>query len=227
MAAIENEVSRLKAECRRLAEALSLAQRDLKLLGFEIHDGVVQDLTAAAMLLEGAARQATFASPEGKQSYEGGVRLLQDSIASARQLMQGASTVEVDGGGLVSALDRLVEKFRAHHGLPVRLDCDVENLELPPSVEHLLLRIAQEALHNVCKHARATDVDVRLEMREDKLELVVSDNGMGFDPDRIPQGHFGLEGIAARASILGADVLFDTAPHHGTRIVVRLTPPTV
>jgi signal transduction histidine kinase len=227
MTAIENEVSRVTAECRRLAEALSLAQRDLQLLGFEIHDGVVQDLTAAAMLLEGAARQATFASPEGKQSYEGGVRLLQDSIAAARQLIQGATTVAVDGGGIVPALDRLVEKFRADHGLPVTLTCDVEDLELPGSVEHLLLRIAQESLSNVWKYAWATEVEVRLGIREEKLELVVSDNGVGFDPDRIPPGHFGLEGITARASILGADVLFDTAPHHGTRIVVRLTPPTV
>ena len=53
----------LQAECRRLSEALTLAERDRQLLGFEIHDGVVQDLTAAAMLLEGAGHHATFTSP--------------------------------------------------------------------------------------------------------------------------------------------------------------------
>jgi signal transduction histidine kinase len=218
----------LAAECCRLTEALTLAERDRQLLGYEIHDGVVQDLTAAAMVLEGAGRQATFASPEGQDNYAGGLRLLHESIAEARRLIQGLATVELDERGLVSALERLVTKFRVDHGLPVTFVAGAAESGLPASVQHLLLRIAQESLYNVWKHARATEVEVRLAESDGKLELSIADNGVGFDPQRTAPGHFGLEGIRTRARVLEADLLFDTAPSHGTRVVVRLNvPPAV
>src|SRR5436190_24397516 len=88
--------AQLEGELRRLTEALALAERDLQLLGYEIHDDVLQDLTAAAMQLEGAGRQATFVSPEGKESYARGLRLLQEGIAKARRLIGGAAGVEID-----------------------------------------------------------------------------------------------------------------------------------
>jgi len=215
----------LAAECRRLTEALALAERDRQLLGYEIHDGVVQDLTAAAMVLEGAGRQATFATPEGQDSYAGGLRLLHDSIAEARRLIRGLATVELDDRGLVSALERLVTKFRTDHGLPVTFATGAADWHLPVSVQHLLLRIVQESLHNVWKHAHATEVEVRLADSDGKLELSIADNGVGFDPERTAPGHFGLDGIRTRAGVLDADLLFDTAPSHGTRVIVRLNVP--
>jgi signal transduction histidine kinase len=220
-----SELDQLEAERRRLTEALALAERDRQILGYEIHDGVVQDLTAAAMLLEGAGRQAAFTSPEGRENYFGGVRLLQESLAEARRLIRGVVTVELDERGLVSALARLVDKFRTDHALPVSFSCNVESLNLPGSIQHLLLRIAQDSLYNVWKHARASEVELRLARRGDRLELSISDNGIGFDPAHIAPGHFGLEGIRARARVLGADLLLDTAPDHGTRVVVELTAP--
>src|SRR5438128_9179580 len=131
----------LRAECRRLTEALALAEREQQLLGYEIHDGVVQDLTAAAMLLEGAGRQATFPSPEIRETYDGGLRLLHEALTEARQLIRGVTTaVEMDDRGFIPAVSRLVEKFRTDHGLPVNLEGEVGDVFLPLSVQHLLLR---------------------------------------------------------------------------------------
>jgi signal transduction histidine kinase len=212
----------LRSECRRLTEALELAERDRQLLGYEIHDDVVQDLAAAAMQFEGAGRQATFTSPEGKESYAGGLRLLQEGIAKARRLIRGSAGVEVDERGLASALTRLMERFRIEQRLNVKFDCNMQEVELPTSVQHLLLRIAQESLFNAWKHARASDIEVRLDQEDGKLTLIIADNGAGFDPATVAPGHFGLEGIRTRARALGAELLFDTAPSHGTRVVVRL-----
>lgn len=212
----------LEAERRRLTEALALAERDRQLFGYEIHDGVIQDLTAAAMLLEGAGRQATFASPEDRDNYVGGVRLLHESIAEARRLIGGQATVELDERGFVSALERLTSKFKVDRGMPVVLVCQGGKIELPSSVQHLLLRIAQESLHNVWKHAGATEVELSLVRNDDSLELTIADNGVGFEPGAVSPGHFGLEGIRARAQVLGANLLLDTAPNRGTRVVVRL-----
>jgi signal transduction histidine kinase len=224
---MHDDQAELRSECRRLTEALELAERDRQLLGYEIHDDVVQDLTAAALQLEGAGRQATFVSPDGKESYAGGLRLLQEGIAKARRLIRGSAGVEIDPCGLPSALSRLVERFRTEQGLPVTIACDVPEITVPTSVQHLLLRIAQESLFNVWKHAQASEVEVRLSGEDGKLAITIADNGNGFDPATVPPGHFGLEGIRTRARSLGAELLFDTAPRHGTRVVVRLPLPAV
>jgi signal transduction histidine kinase len=221
------EPAQLEAECRRLNEALALAQREHELLGYEIHDGVVQDLAAAAMLLEGAARQAKFASPEVAQRFASGLKLLQDAIAAARRIIRGATAMDIEANGLVAALSRLVEKFKSDHALPVTFSCEVDEPKLPAAAQHALLRIAQESLHNATKHSQATEVQVSLRQREGTIELVIADNGIGFDPAQVPDGHLGLAGIRARARAIGANVLLDTAPSHGTRVVVLLTPPAL
>jgi two-component system sensor histidine kinase DegS len=220
-----NDLARLAEERQRLVEALALAERDRQLLGYDLHDGVVQDLTAATLLLESAGKHAQFASAETQDSYASGLRLLRESIAEARRLIRGLATVELNEQGLPHALQRLIDKFRIDHGLPATFVGDAGNLSLPASVQHLLLRIAQEALFNVWKHAQATQVEVRLAADERELELSVSDDGVGFDPDRVPPGHFGLEGIRARARVLGARLEIASAGGKGTRISVRLTTP--
>lgn len=216
----------LRAECLRLTQALTLAERDRQLLGYEIHDGLVQDLTAAAMLLDGAGRHATFASPESQENYAGGVRLIHETIAKARRLIQNAGGVEISEVGIIAGLARLVEKFRVERGLSVTFHCDLPDLDLSGSIQHFLLRIAQESLVNTWKHAQATTVDVNFSLQDDQLELTIADNGIGFEPANSMPGHFGLAGIRARANALGASLVFDTAPNHGTRVVVRL-PATV
>jgi signal transduction histidine kinase len=220
------EPAQLETECRRLAQALALAQRDHELLGYEIHDGVVQDLAAAAMLLEGAGRQARFASPDVAERFASGLKLLQDAIAAARRIIRGATAVDFEAG-LVAALSQLVEKFKSDHALNVTFSSEVEEPKLPAAAQHALLRIAQESLHNAAKHARATELQVSLRQRDGQLEMVIADNGIGFDPAQVPADRFGLAGIRARAAALGANLLLDTAPNHGTRVVVLLTPPAL
>ena len=218
-----NDTTHDQAECRRLAAALALAERDRQLLGYEIHDGLVQDLTAAMMLFEGAGREATFTTPENRESFAAGSRLLHESIAKARGLIQEAAGVAVGDDGFFAALGSLVQKVRADLGLPVQLESQLTEPRLDSSIQHLLLRIAQESLFNVWKHARASEVAVRLSKQDEQLELCIADNGVGFDPALVAAGHFGVAGIRARAEILGASLLFDTAPNHGTRVIVRLT----
>jgi signal transduction histidine kinase len=89
-------------------------------------------------------------------------------------------------------------------------------------VTHLLLRIVQESLYNSWKHANANEVEVRVSQNDGNLELVIADNGLGFDPTQAPPGHYGLASIRARAEALGAQLVLDTAPHHGTRVRVTL-----
>lgn len=221
--AVSTGSEQLEAECRRLAEALSLSERDRQLVGYEIHDGLVQDLTAAALLLEGSERQATFATGDAQASFAKGLQLLRDSISAARQMVRGATSLDVDGGDFVAALSRLVGKFRTEHGLPITFSGAAEHLRLPASVRYLLLRIAQEALFNAWKHSQAGQVTVRLTRHNDTLDLLIADDGVGFDPLQVPAGHFGLDGIRARAGILGAKLNVTSNPGQGTQVSVQVS----
>jgi signal transduction histidine kinase len=220
-----DQVAAVEAERRQLIEALALAERDRQLLGYEIHDGIVQDLTAAALLLEGTSGQATFASREAQDNYARGLRLLRASIGEARRLVGGVAATELGEGHLGSALHRLVEKCQADYALPVMLVYEMPGLTLPSWMQHLLLRIVQEALYNVGKHARATAVEVLAKRVADVLELSVRDNGTGFDPAHVPPAHFGLEGMRARARVLGAKLEIESAAGKGTRVALRLNVP--
>jgi signal transduction histidine kinase len=93
---------------------------------------------------------------------------------------------------------------------------------LPLRVEASLYRIAQEALTNVVRHARALHVTVQLETMLDNVRLIVQDDGRGFDPARIPQGRLGLIGLNERVKLLGGSLKVQSSPGAGTRIQVAI-----
>ena len=218
------EVAALRDECRRLTAALALAEQDRQFLLYEVHDGVLQELTAATLLLEGSGRPATFVNDEASENFARGLRLLRESLAEVRQLLRGTFWHASEGARLAEALEKVVDRARTDWQLPAALVTNCPELAVSASVEHLLLRIVQESLANVWKHACASEVEVRLLLRDDGLELVIADNGIGFDPALVPAGHFGLESMRARAAALSAQLVFDTAPQHGTRVTLRLPP---
>jgi two-component system sensor histidine kinase DegS len=99
-----------------------------------------------------------------------------------------------------------------------------QRLGLAPATRYLLLRIAQEALNNVWKHAPSSKAVVSLHERAGRLELTIADNGPGFDVSQSKPGHFGLDGMRARAHLLGAELTIDSRAGQGTRVVVRQPP---
>jgi signal transduction histidine kinase len=89
--------------------------------------------------------------------------------------------------------------------------------------ETALYRVAQEAMTNVARHARATRVDLMVERRDDLAMVMIEDDGAGFDPSRVQGGdHFGLLGMRERAEALGGNLTLETSPGKGTVIVVEV-----
>lgn len=223
---LRTEIAALQAERQRLTELLAAAERDRQLFAYELHDGIVQDLTAAAMLLESAGEQAMFASTESRAGHERGLQMLRECIGEARRVVEGILTARApDERGLVAALEELVARFRTQRGLNCTLIADEATIELPCEVRHALVRIAQEALSNVARHAAGSRAEVRLQWRGDELELCIADNGPGFDPAQVAEGRFGLSGLRARATAIGGKLTIDSGAGQGTRVVVRLPLP--
>jgi len=230
------EIEQLRAECAALRaerdallrerallhRSLELHERDRQLLAFEIHDGIVQDMAGAAMLLESASLQSTFENPSAKANLERGIRTLRSSVAEARRLIRGLIPVVLDEAGFVVSLEKLVERFASDQGLQVALRTNVLLTHLAPAFEMIILRIVQEALNNVWRHSGVSTAAVSVEQQGDQLLLTISDKGAGFDPAQVKSTRYGLTGMKERARLLGGATHIDSQPGKGTRVQVTL-----
>jgi signal transduction histidine kinase len=219
---LEQELEALKAERLQLLRTLEFHERDRQLLAFEIHDGIVQDMTAAVIFLSTALEGATFTVQHDKDAGERGLRILRDSVTEARRLIQGLIPVVLDERGLVISLNNLVDRFRNDHGLEIDLATKVSFVHLTPAVEMVVLRIVQEALNNVLRHSQSQKAEVRVTQTDHELRVGIQDWGIGFDPSHVKKTRYGLTGMRERARLFGGTTEIDSSPGKGTRINVTL-----
>jgi len=218
-AAVAIENARLYEETRGKA-ALEERQR----LARELHDSVSQALYAIA-LNASAAHELFESVPERARGLVGDVlRLAEAGLAEMRALIFELRPESLDQEGLVGALEKQAAAVQARHGLQVRLVLAGEP-ELPPPAKEALYRVAQEALHNATKHARARSLELVLEVEDGGVGLVVADDGRGFDPQGEFPGHLGLRSMRERAAAVGGTLQIDSAPGAGTRLSVRVPVP--
>ena len=186
-------------------------------LARELHDSVSQSLYGITLGVETASDLAGRA-PERVGEPLGYVRqLAQAGMAEMRAIILGLRSESLERHGLVVGLAGQAQTLEAHYGLIVE-----KNLSTEPAVSlevrQELLRVGQEALHNIAKHARATRVQLRLAIEDADLILEVVDDGVGFDTDRKVPGHFGLVSMGERIQQLGGRLQVTSAIGRGTRV---------
>jgi signal transduction histidine kinase len=215
------ELAETRAELAAVSrEAGALAERER--LAYEIHDTLAQGFTSVLLLLEAVAA-ALPADPEAACRHLDRARdTVRENVAEARALVAVLTPPDLVRTSLPEALRRLVERIGAEAGPRVELAVTGTPRGLPTEHEVALLRMAQESLANVRRHAAAGQVEVSLAYERDRVSLRVRDDGRGFDP-AVPRDGYGLAGIHARAQRIGGAVTVDTAP--GAGVVVRVDIP--
>jgi PAS domain S-box-containing protein len=225
LATLADQAAMAAANARLVAVARErIVLEERQRLARELHDSVSQALCGIEL---GArmARERLIGDPAGvAQLIDHVLQLADAGEAEMRALIFELRPESLETEGLVVALNKQIEALRARHGISVRA-VNGKEPELPLEVKEALYRIAQEALHNTVKHARAEHVEVRLEADEGRLVLEIADDGVGFDPERSFPGHLGLRSMRERALGVGGSVEVVSAPDRGTRVVasVRLT----
>jgi two-component system NarL family sensor kinase len=201
-------------ERARLASASVHAARveERTKLARELHDTLAQRLTAIGLYLE-AAIDAVPPETPATPSLQRALELSRAGLEEARRSM---SELRLPQGSLADAIEALARTFSAETGVRVHVSA-TSPASLPPADELEMYRIAGEALANVQKHARATDVDLTLGATPAGLRLVIADNGRGFNPRARTKG-FGLIGMRERAQSLDARFRIVSRPGRGTRI---------
>ena len=219
--AIENE--RLHQQVQDLAV---LQERER--IAREMHDGLgqvlgyinTQTLAVKKLISNNRIQEAT----EELTSLEETAR---DLYADVREGILGLRTSPHKNGGMIPALREYVESYAETSGIDTRLQIspDVEHPGLSPSVEIQLIRIVQEALSNVRRHAGAVAASVEFRRSGSNLEVEVADDGRGFDPAGTRSAgwpRFGLQTMRERAESVGGSFAIESAPGLGTRVIVRI-----
>ncbi len=196
-------------------------------LAREIHDGLAQHLAFVRWKMY-QVRQWLAQGQE--QRLEEELALLQQVVDEAyldvREAIDGLRLPLDESTSFADALREYARRFVARTGITV--DLALENVALPPGTEAQLLRVVQEALTNVRKHARASHITVTLTANEDAILLQVSDDGIGFDPEGVDrEGHFGLRIMAERVQGLGGRLDVHAAQGCGTTLTITLPRPHI
>jgi PAS domain S-box-containing protein len=214
---------RMQALAHRLVEAQESEQRRLSA---ELHDRIGQNLTALGINLNiVAGALAAQVPPETAQRLRDSLTLLEGTTGAVRQLVGELRPPELKDYGLLATLRTFSLAVGQRSGLAIEVTGEEPSPRFDLSVDTSLYRIAQEALNNVVKHARAHHVAVRLMTHGPRIVLTIEDDGAGFEPDSVGPSHWGLDIMRERAEAAGAKLHVESAAGAGTRVIVELERP--
>jgi len=225
-AATEQYARRLQATSHRL---LTVQESERRTLARELHDAVGQELTALSLnltIIDGALPQAT--PPKIRERLEDSQELLEETTRHLRNIMTELRPPGLDELGLLAALQEHVAQVARRSEIALSVSGVEPQPRLAPTEEIALFRIVQEALNNIVKHSRAGVAAVSLRQNSDRVELTITDNGVGFDTAAKPiMGGYGMgtTTMRERAEAIGATLQLQSVPGEGTRITVELSWP--
>lgn len=218
-------------EARRTEEMLralthrvvQVQEAERERVAFELHDNITQLICAALFRSQALAKSI---SPRDGSSQRDAIRLqemLGETAQEVERITHNLGPNVLEHLGLVAALGDTGTEFKARTGIPVRLVCTLVTPRLPADVELAFLRILQEALRNVEKHAAARRIVVRLSKKRGFVRLAIRDDGAGFDTDQSPgapesKGRLGLLSMRERAASVGGTLRVRSVSGAGTEV---------
>ena len=225
------ETDRKMLEQQRALAALE----EREYLARELHDNLGQVMGYIHLQVQTAAQQLRDDQVELCQATLQQLNeVSQDSYSDLREFLLGLRQKFSEAPDFFTALQKYTQDYSRAYGLPINLCCpdSLVTIRLDPSAEVHLLRIIQEALSNIRKHAHATKATIFFSRADGSTQVMIEDDGQGFDPDKQQTSaaenqaegafHFGMDIMGERARELGGNFQVFSAPGQGTRILVRL-----
>jgi signal transduction histidine kinase len=206
-------------------QAIHAMELERRRTGQDIHDGIAQYAAAALMETEILADMVSEADSQTRMQAER-IRLsLEPLVFEARTMIGKLRPPALGPHDFGSTMSSLVESFRQRTGVASDLELEGDFALNTDSARICSYRIAQEALANAEQHAEASRVRVWARSGKGGIDLIIHDNGNGFEPQKLPSTngtHFGLSGMRERADYLGARLTINSSPGEGTSVVLHI-----
>jgi len=206
----------LASDLALLGDEIARLENDRRMIGFEIHDGVVQGIVASIMQLE--AMSPHLSEPHRERAARV-IEMLRGSVAEARRIMQGLGPAHLEEAGLIAAIEELIVQ-QGPDRCPIRFRHDVISSLIPLPLQSAIFRIVQEGISNINRHSQASAAEISLIQSGEHLRLTLTDNGVGFRSEGESTVGFGLRGITERARLFGVRPNVTSAPDAGTTIEI-------
>jgi signal transduction histidine kinase len=201
---------KVEREAGRLTERQRLAR--------DIHDTLAQHFTSIIMHLSAAK----YSNPESVQSeVQQAEESAREGLAEIRRIVWDMRPEQIEKASLVEAIEELAARWSAENSVLVKMKVTGTPRSLTSSAETALLRISQEAMHNITKHAQAKNVNITFSFMEDLFVMDIADDGLGFDPSKTSNG-FGLKTMRDRIEELNGIFTIESEQGRGTAIAVSL-----
>ena len=192
-------------------------------LARDLHDSVVQSLYGLLLFNHTAMEAAKMGNfKEIPNLLQKSAKMGEQALRELRLMLSELRPIPLEQDGLIPALDLRLDTVERRSNLDARIQVEGQIRRLPSKVETEIYRIAIEALNNVLRHAGASQIMVRLIFSSDQFELIIQDNGIGFDPRKRLVGEMGLKNMQERANQIHANFAVITAPGAGTQVKISL-----
>ncbi len=217
---------RLTEANNRLAQHASTVEqltisRERNRLARELHDVLAHTLSGVAVELEGLRAMLGRDPGQANALLNNSLQAIREGLTETRRALQELRAKPLEDLGLAIAIKSLAESVEERAGSRIEVAVDGRLGDLSPAVEQSIYRIAQEALTNIADHAQANNVQVLLKRNGGQIELIIADDGCGFDPD-VPDeaNQYGLRGMRERAEMIGGNLSVESRVGKGTRITL-------
>jgi nitrate/nitrite-specific signal transduction histidine kinase len=186
-------------------------------LARELHDAVTQTLFSASLIADVTPRIWRRNPEEGLQNLEELRQLTRGALAEMRTLLLEMRPESLERADLKSLITQLTDAFVGRVRIPLNLHMNGD-CKLAHEVKMVFYRVVQETLNNIAKHSGARQVEVQLECQPGQMNLIIKDDGLGFEPDSVLPGHMGIAIMRERANSIGASLKIESQPGQGTSI---------
>lgn len=203
-------------------------EEERKRVAREIHDGPAQSMSNIVIKAEICERLMDKDVNEARKELQNLKKVMRDGLQEVRKIIYNLRPMALDDLGLLPTLERYVVSFKEETGIDVQLRSRAINEEIKPVISLAVFRIVQESLNNVLKHAQAKRVSILLEHVNQKLIIIIADNGVGFDTKNVkiiePEstGGFGLFSMKERVTLLEGEVDIVSQVGVGTKITIHI-----
>ena len=209
----------------KIKKAAAAEEKERKRIAADLHDGVGQLMTAAWLNLQVLEKQTTNGTDEQQQLINKTTLLVGESCKEVRQVSHNMMPNALLKKGLINAVKEFTQQIDSSI-LSINLQAEGLDVELDSITETILYRVIQESVNNAIKHAAASELDISIHHANGNIDVLIEDNGQGFDIKKIDNNKngLGLQNIRSRILFLKGTVDWDSSPSNGTVVAIHIPP---